>query len=191
MAALPCAMSRHTDSLHWRGALGYNSLISDGSVFLYDSLVGNTETLPLSLKEQFSTVYKCAANDSALIVTQYPVQQQSGSTDCGLFSIAFAYHAAIGDNLRTLIFDQGRMRSHLLSCFERSEITPFPLATTTTDTIRRCALRHHVIIHCTCRMPESGKMIQCEVCYQWYHYVCASIKRAPKRWKCFLCLKDK
>ncbi|KAL5502338.1 hypothetical protein EMCRGX_G009091 [Ephydatia muelleri] len=125
------------DSLHWRGALGYNSLISDGSVFLYDSLVGNTETLPLSLKEQFSTVYKCAANDSALIVTQYPVQQQSGSTDCGLFSIAFAYHAAIGDNLRTLIFDQGRMRSHLLSCFERSEITPFPLATTTTDTIRR------------------------------------------------------
>ena len=43
-----------------------------------------------------------AANDSALIVTQYPVQQQSGSTDCGLFSIAFAYHAAIGDNLRTL-----------------------------------------------------------------------------------------
>ena len=39
-------------------------------------------------------MYKCAANDSALIVTQYPVQQQSGSTDCGLFSIAFAYHAA-------------------------------------------------------------------------------------------------
>ena len=75
MAALPCAMSRHIDSLHWRGALGYNSsALSDGSVFefLYDSLVGNTETLPLSLKEQFSTVYKCAANDSALIVTQYP-----------------------------------------------------------------------------------------------------------------------
>ena len=96
----------------------------------------------------------------------------------------------IGDNLRTLIFDQGRMRSHLLSCFERSELTPFPLATTTTDTIRRCALRHHVIIlHCTCRMPESGKMIQCEVCYQWYHYVCASIKRAPKRWKCFFVLE--
>ena len=80
-----------------------------------------------------------------------------GHTSC---IIAFAYHAAIGDNLRTLIFDQGRMRSHLLSCFERSELTPFPLATTTTDTIRRCALRHHVIIlHCTCRMPESGKMI--------------------------------
>ena len=174
----------YTGEEHW-----VTTAFSDGSVFLYDSLVGNTETLPLSLKEQFSTVYKCAANDSALIVTQYTVQQQSGSTDCGLFSIAFAYHAAIGDNLRTLIFDQGRMRSHLLSC---SELTPFPLATTTTDTIRRCALRHHVIIlHCTCRMPESGKMIQCEVCYQWYHYVCTSIKRAPKRWKCLLCLKDK
>ena len=103
----------YTGEEHW-----VTTALSDGSVFLYGSLVGNTETLPLSLKEQFSTVYKCAANDSALIVTQYPVQQQSGSTDCGLFSIAFAYHAAIGDNLRTLIFDQGRMRSHLLSCFE-------------------------------------------------------------------------
>ena len=115
---------------------------------------------------------------------------QKGLKGHTLCIIAFAYHAAIGDNLRTLIFDQGRMRSHLLSCFERSELTPFPLATTTTDTIRRCALRHHVIIlHCTCRMPESGKMIQCEVCYQWYHYVCASIKRAPKRWKCFFVLE--
>ncbi|KAL5491658.1 hypothetical protein EMCRGX_G016990 [Ephydatia muelleri] len=104
----------YTDEEHW-----VTTALSDGSVFLYDSLVGNTETLPLNLKEQFSTVYKCAANDSALIVTQYPVQQQSGSTDCGLFSIAFAYRAAIGDNLRTLIFDQGRMRSHLLSCFKR------------------------------------------------------------------------
>ena len=74
MAALPCAMSigiqiHYTGEEHW-----VTTALSDGSVFefLYDSLVGNTETLPLSLKEQFSTVYKCAANDSALIVTQYP-----------------------------------------------------------------------------------------------------------------------
>ena len=158
MAALPVQclgiQIHYTGEEYW-----VTTALSDGSVFLYDSLVGNTETLSLSLKEQLSTEYKCAANDSALIVT-----------DCGLFSIAFAYHAAIGDNLRTLIFDQGR-HSHLLSCFERSELAPFPLATTTTDAIRRCALRHHVIIlHCTCRMPDSGKMIQCN---QWYHYVCA------------------
>ena len=57
----------YTGEEHW-----VTTALSDGSVFLYDSLVGNTETLPLSLKEQFSTVYKCAANDSALIVTQYP-----------------------------------------------------------------------------------------------------------------------
>ena len=59
----------YTGEEHW-----VTTALSDGSVFLYDSLVGNTETLPLSLKEQFSTAYKCAANDSALIVTQYPVQ---------------------------------------------------------------------------------------------------------------------
>ena len=69
----------YTGEEHW-----VTTALSDGSVFLYDSLVGNTETLPLSLKEQFSTVYKCAANDSALIVTQYPVQQQDPQTVASL-----------------------------------------------------------------------------------------------------------
>ena len=86
------------------------------------------------------------------------------------------------------------MRSHLLSCFERSELTPYPLATTTTDTIR-CALRHHVIIlHCTCRMPESGKIIQCEVCYQWYLHLLKGHQNGGSvccAWKTNSSLEDK
>ena len=38
-----------------------------------------------------------------------PVQQQSGSTDCGVFAVAFAYHAVIGDELESISFDKGCM----------------------------------------------------------------------------------
>ena len=62
----------------------------------------------------------------SLIVTSVPVQQQEGSTDCGLFAIANAFHAALGDSVSGLHFDQGKMREHLSKCFEQGQLTPFP-----------------------------------------------------------------
>ena len=37
------------------------------------------------------------------------MQQQKGGMDCGLFSIAFALHLALGDDLKKLIFHQDAM----------------------------------------------------------------------------------
>ena len=45
-----------------------------------------------------------------------PVQQQSGIVDCGVFAIAFAVHAALGENVGEIEFQQEEMRSHLSKC---------------------------------------------------------------------------
>ena len=40
------------------------------------------------------------------------------------------------------------------------------------------------IIYCSCRKPESGYMLQCELCHEWYHASCLHIpkgKRMPEK----------
>ena len=54
---------------------------------------------------------------------------QQGETDCGLFAIAFAYHAARGDDLSKIKFHQEKMRQHLVQCFIKKRLEPFPHAT--------------------------------------------------------------
>ncbi len=54
------------------------------------------------------------------------VQQQQGSTDCGLFAIAFAEAMLRGVDVRKLKLDQSRMREHLVQCFGENKIKPFP-----------------------------------------------------------------
>ena len=48
--------------------------------------------------------------------------------DCGLFSIALAYHMAVGDNIKKLSLDQSKLRTHLARCFERKKLSRFPKA---------------------------------------------------------------
>ena len=52
--------------------------------------------------------------------------EQNGISDCGVFALAFAYHAARGDKVEELTFDQASMRKHLVKCFEDEKFTPFP-----------------------------------------------------------------
>ena len=54
------------------------------------------------------------------------VQQQFGSSDCGLFAIAFTVHLAFGDDPQHIAFEQSQMRPHLLKCFQRKKMEPFP-----------------------------------------------------------------
>ena len=96
----------------------------NGEVKLYDSL-SNGKILP-SLEEQLVQIYQPEVQYGGLLVILMPVQQQTGSADCGLFSIAYAYHAACGDDLQKLALDQTQMGSHLLKCFVTQELTPFP-----------------------------------------------------------------
>ena len=43
--------------------------------------------------------------------------QQVGQNDCGLFSIANALSACLGEDPTTIIGDQTKMRDHLRKCF--------------------------------------------------------------------------
>ncbi len=55
------------------------------------------------------------------------MQQQSGGTDCGAFSIAFAYYAAQGKDVFKLEVTQEDLGDHIILC-HCFELTPLPLA---------------------------------------------------------------
>ena len=118
---------------------------SGGEVLLYDSCFPGT--LSPSTEEQLVRLYQPAVRDNLLMVTAVSTQQQEGSTDCGLFSIAAAYHAAVGDNLEGITFNQAAMREHLMECLERKELSLFP---TTCAATTRCPEKH-LFVHGTGR----------------------------------------
>ena len=71
-----------------------------------------------------------------------------------------------GDSLRKIQFDQSRMHSHLIRCFEEKKLEEFPFSSCT-DHLNRAMIAHRVIhLFCTCRMPENfnTKMVACDIC---------------------------
>ena len=50
---------------------------------------------------------------------------QTGSTDCGLYAIAYAVDLAAGNNHFDIIYDQSAMRSHLSQCILENRISFF------------------------------------------------------------------
>ena len=71
-----------------------------------------------------------AEKNGSLIVNEMSVQQQENSYDCGSFTIAFAFHLAQGDEQSALNFDCKKLRQHLVECFEKEILSPFPMLVT-------------------------------------------------------------
>ena len=64
-----------------------------------------------------------------LLVAVVPVQQQTGSTECGVMAIVNAYHAMCGDDLAIVTFSEELdMRKHLSLCSEKNRFSRFPLS---------------------------------------------------------------
>ena len=98
------------------------------------------------------------------MVTANSIQQQEGSTDCGVFSVAAANHCAMGDDFGGVTIEQNGMRRHLLECFERRQLSTFPIAL---GAVNRNPAKHlFVHVYCVCQLPESydSNMIQCDKC---------------------------
>ena len=97
----------YTYELHW-----VTSTFFGQEVYLYDSFASSNLTSSLEIQVQFTQIYQAVAKDGGLDVKQMTVRQQVNNKDCGVYSIAFAYHATLGCDLSTLNFDNTRMRKH-------------------------------------------------------------------------------
>ena len=69
----------------------------DGEVRLYDSSFNGR--LCRSLEFQICRIYANAATEGNILVTVVPVQQQIGTSICGVMAIANGYHAVCGDSI--------------------------------------------------------------------------------------------
>ena len=170
---------------HWT-----TSSYVDECVHSCDSL---SSGLSANVEEQLARIYgrlDKSEEDRGLTLHHVPVQQQSGNTDCGVFAVAFAYHAAIGDAIERITFDQGQMRNHLLRCFEEKKLSRFPHKLICS---RGKFKFQFIALHCYdhCKLPESyDNLIGCDSCDQWYHYKCNSIVSSallPTAWFCKNC----
>ena len=117
-------------------------------------------------------------------------QCQSSNSVRNVFIIPTALHIASGNNIEEVSFDlQTKMRSHLMQCFEKKTLSPFPQ---TRKKVKRSLLANILIpVYCQYGRPHSlNEMIQCDGCDAWFHFQCAHIKRAPdSNWFCSNCTK--
>ena len=96
----------------------------NGEVHLFDCLFNGT--LTPSAKLQIAQIYKPLIRSNDLLVSVVPIQQQQETNNCGLFSIAAAYHAAVRSDIGLLTFNESHLRAHLIKCFEQKKLTRFP-----------------------------------------------------------------
>lgn len=167
---------------------------TDGSgyISIFDSVASMGFSIETIL--QLGKIYSIPANHSALNLKRQSVQQQKGSVDCGLFSIAFAVEICSGENPDDAIFAQEDMRLHILKCFTNGKVTPFPRALKIEDSVVRPKLGYlSVEVFCYCKMPAQfdTEMIQCDTCQLWYHYSCVHLDTSniPDNWECPRCCK--
>ena len=107
----------HTGAHHW---VLLSSMYSKTAI--YDSL--NLQPTDFLLN-QIWQLFSC--DNSMPNFEQIKCYEQVGSTDCGLFAIAYAADILNGNNIYDLIYAQTKMREHLIACFEQRKITTFPL----------------------------------------------------------------
>ena len=85
---------------------------------VYDSLYSGY--LSDDLKGRLQKTYSYGKQ----LTVQLPrVQQQQGSSDCGLFAIAYAVDLALGLDPTVVKFDQSLMRQHLKHCLKENKFS--------------------------------------------------------------------
>ena len=107
-------------------------------------------------------------------------QEQRGNSDCGLFALSFARSLCAGEKPRDHIcmYSIILLHAHLIECLTKRSISSFP--TTYMYMYRRRKappplLHTSAKIFCKCRLPENGRMIQCDACREWFHSQCVSV----------------
>ena len=159
------------------------------SVFVYDSLYSSAS--PSQMMQIASLLYSKEKKISLLFKD---VQMQDGSSDCGVFAIAFATAITFGLDPGAFLFDQSKMRQHLLQCLQKSKMSMFPV-----NRYRRVGGRikyeDTISLFCICRLPKfsNSNWVQCSKCKEWFHdgicvFVPEELKSSPRVvWFCEKC----
>lgn len=93
---------------------------SPALVNLYDSLYH--DVISQEVEEQTTDLL----GGNLIKLNCVPVQQQTNSSDCGVFAIAVACCLAYGTDPSHVTFDVPKMRFHLAACFRSKTMTMFP-----------------------------------------------------------------
>ena len=104
-----------------------------------------------------------------------------------LFATAYALHATMRKNFKTICFEQSLMRQHLLECLQNEALTDFSAVDVPSAKPGRSKVSHiEINLFCTFRMPESfdSKMIECDQCADCFHFKCVGLKKntTPAKW---------
>lgn len=112
---------------------------------------------------------------------------QKGTTDCGVYSVAYCTCLALDIDPCLCVFRQLEMRMHLVSCLEKEQFTSFPvlrsrrLTSKTRDT-------HCLSVCPVCLKPDNGNfMVLCDTCNEWYHNECVDPFNEDSDWICNRC----
>jgi hypothetical protein len=167
------AQIHHTGQSHWVVSVNDNNAAHE--VHVFDSLNGHLTT---SLQIQIAQIYRSRFKNSNHIPIKLPkVQRQTNGNDCGVFAIAFLVEFC-ENGLKSVMkanFKIDQMRSHLISCFEKESLTPFPKYKNLSS--NPSIVDTQIGLSCVCRMPDSMQdMVGCENenCENaWYHLSCA------------------
>ena len=169
----------HVAGNHW--VCVSNKLSSFGVVEVYDS-IPHYSTNSSCLRRQVAAILK--THTSSFKLRHVDVQRQVGSSDCALFSLAFATALCMGEDPHATSFIQAALRPHLGMCFESQKILGFPTPVWSRRLGRNRVLHEEKVeIYCVCRLPwdrhdlKRGALVHCTQCKEWYHMFCMDISQ--------------
>ena len=106
----------HNNAHHWISLSSFN-----GEVRIFDSL--NTDPT-IETMQQIKQLF---SPDNTFPWYQLsPYHKQVGTTDCGVFAIAYSIDILFGNNPSKIVHDQLKLRQNLVDCFEKGTLTTFP-----------------------------------------------------------------
>ena len=150
----------------------YYNISITGHIQVFDSVHDNISSDTVN---QICSIV-CSQKKSITIEIM-DVVKQSGSTDCGLFALAFATSLCHGEVPVERRYKQGELRTHLRSVLECNSPSRQPFPSSYRRKIPANIIKRTMVIpvFCSCRMPEQGSMVECCQCSEWYHEECEKV----------------
>ena len=144
-----------------------------GFVFLQCRLPLTASTFMIASKRVSPHISKQASlilqsTENSITLRSMRTQRQQGGSDCGLFAIAIATDLCFGIQPGLTAYSQSKMRQHLVVCFVKGKMEPFPkMGDQFTNQATSAVLSTTVVnVYCSCRLPEDRKQRMAR-CTNW------------------------